>query len=172
MPQIPEEKRAAILADIRTGLKSAGQIARDHGVGKTTVSKMARQAGIDDAFDRTKTAKATYAHAIDARAAREKLKLDLLEDAQRLRDRAWSKYEMVVDNRNTGPQQVTLDLPPLQDVRAAYTALSIAVEKSVRLEQYDSTDNSSDAKSMLGALAEGIRQYAQSPPPDQESAQD
>lgn len=157
-------KRAAILDDIRAGLKSNRQIAKDHSVTPSTVTSIAQAEGITDAFDRTQTEKATQAHAIDCRARREMLKAALLEDAEKLRDRAWSEYEVVVDNRQLGPQTMRLDLPPLQDVRAAYAAIGIAIDKSVRLEQYDSTDSDVDAKSMIGDLAEGIRKWAHANP--------
>jgi transposase-like protein len=166
VPPIDPERRAAVLRDIKAGGKSLNQIAKDNAVAKSTVSVIAKDAGLTDAFDRTRTEAATRAHAIDCRARREALKAALLDDAERLRDRAWSAYEVVVESRATGPSRLTLDLPPLQDVRAAYAAIGIAIDKSVRLEQYDSTDSDVDAKSMLGALAEGIRQYANTSGPE------
>lgn len=161
---LPSEKRDAVLAAIRVGGKSLNQIAKDCGVAKATVSKIAKESGLTDAFDRTRTEAATRAHAIDARARREQLKLDLLGDAKRLRERAWDEYEVIVDSRTDGPTTMKLDLPPLQDVRAAYAAIGIAIDKSMRLDQYDSTDSDVDAKSMIGELAEGIRKWAHSNP--------
>ena len=54
-----------------------------------------------------------------------------------------------------GAEIVTLDLPPLPDARAAYTALGISVDKSIRLEQHDSEDGGMSAvdawlRGMLG----------------------
>lgn len=161
---LPPEKRAEVLADIRAGDKSLNQIAKDRGVAKATVSTIAKDEGLSDAFDRTRTEAATQAHAADCRARREKLKAELLDDAERLRERAWSSYEVVVDSRTDGPQTLYLDLPPLQDVRAAYAAIGIAIDKSVRLEQYDTNDSAVDAKSMLGALADGISAWVQANP--------
>lgn len=161
---LPQGKRDEVVAAIRAGGKSLNQIAKDCGVAKATVSKIAKEAGLSDAFDRSQTEAATQAHAADARSRREKLKLDLLSDAERLRARAWDEYEVIVDSRTDGPQTMTLDLPPLQDVRAAYAAIGIAIDKSVRLDQYDSTDSDIDAKSMIGDLAEGIRKWAQDNP--------
>lgn len=155
-PPIPAEKRDAVLADIRAGGLSLNQIAKNRGVSKATVSKIAKDAGINDAFDRTRTEAATQAHAIDSRARREKLKEQLIADAERLRARAWEEYEVVVDNRQLGPQTMTLDLPPAQDVRAFYAAVGLAIDKHCRLEQYDATDSAVDAKSFLGDLAEAL----------------
>jgi transposase-like protein len=159
---LPPEKRAAVLADIKAGGKSCHQIAKDHSVAKGTVSRIAKTEGLHDAWDRTQTEAATRARVIDSKARREALKDQLIEDAERIRARAWEPYEVVVDNRQLGPQTMTLDLPPAQDVRAFYAAVGIAIDKHCRLEQYDAAGNDVDAKSMLGALAEGIRQYAQS----------
>ena len=173
MATMPPKKRAAIIKAVKTGGKTARQIAKEHDVAHSTVSRVASQEGITDAFDRSQTEKATAAKAVDCRARREQLKADLLEDAQRLRTRAWSPYEALIDNRSTGTQQVTLDLPPLPDQRAAYSAISICIDKSVKLEQYDTADSSgNDAKGMLGALAEGIRLYAQASPPFDEASDD
>ena len=167
MPKpLPEDKRAAILADIQTGTKSRNQIARDHGVSTYSVTSIAKDAGLEDAFNREHTEKATRARAVDVKAMREQLKLDLLEDAQRLRRRAWSPYQVVVSTPQ-GADIVTIDEPPLAEARAAYTAIGIAIDKSLVLERHDSTGGDSGAASMLDALAEGIRRFAQSdePPP-------
>lgn len=153
---LPPGKKDAILADVRAGGKSARQIAKDHGVGVSTVSGLAKKAGLTNAFDRSKTEAATHAHAIDCRARREALKQQLIEDAEKLRARAWENYEVVVDNRQLGPQTMTLDLPPAQDVRAFYAAVGLAIDKHCRLEQYDATDSAADAKSFLGDLAEAL----------------
>lgn len=153
---MPPELRAAIIADIKAGGQTARQIAKKHGVGHSTVSTIASKAGIVDAFDRTQTEKATAAKAADCRARREALKEALIEDAEKLRRRAWEPYEVVIDNRQTGSQIMTLDLPPAQDVRAFYAAVGLAIDKHCRLEQYDTTDSASDAKSLLGSLSEAL----------------
>ena len=141
MPKpIPAEQRAAILDDIRAGRKSRNQIARDHGVAASTVTRVAQDANVENAFDRSETEKATRARAVDVKALREQLKQDLLEDAQRFRQRAWSPYQVVVSTPQ-GADIVTIDEPPLTEARAAYTAIGIAIDKSLRLEQHD-TDNS------------------------------
>lgn len=162
MPKaLSDDKRAAILVDIQAGEKSAGRIARDHGVAVSTVTRLAKGAGVDGAFERSQTEKATRAKVIDCRAAREQLKRDLLEDAQRLRARAWAPYQVVVSTPQ-GADVVTLDEPPLAEVRSAYTALGIAIDKSLVLEKHDQVETTSDATSMLDALADGIRAYSSS----------
>jgi transposase-like protein len=67
-PRIPDHKRAAILADIRARQKPLRQIARDHAVASSTVHNIARQNGVKDAFDRSRTKKATEAKRVDHQA--------------------------------------------------------------------------------------------------------
>lgn len=168
---LPPKKRDEILADIQAGEKGRNEIARDHGVSTSTVTGIAKDAGITDAFDRTATEKATRAREVDCKALREQLKLDMLLDAQRLRQRAWAPYQVVVSTPQ-GAEVVTLTEPPLNEVRAAYTAVGIAIDKSLVLERHDSGSGTDGAKSMLDALAEGIRRFASSDePPAEESGE-
>lgn len=67
-PRIPDDKRALILTDIRTGEKPLRQIARERGVAPSTVNKIAKDNGITDAFERAKTKKATAARMVDHKA--------------------------------------------------------------------------------------------------------
>lgn len=155
MPKrLPDAKRAAIAKDIKAGGKR-NEIARKHSVSASTVTGIAREASLGSAFDRSMTVTATRAREADCKAMRVQLKADLLADAQRLRRRAWSKYKIAVPGPE-GAEIVTLDLPPLPDVRAAYAAIGTCTDKSLRLEQHDSDGNADHAKSMLGRLFTGL----------------
>lgn len=152
---IPEDKRADILDDIRNGGTTRG-IAQRHGVSDFTVRQVAKENGLSDAFSRENTEKATRARTADLAARRAELKASLLDDAEALRQRAWSEYTYY-ERGATGPEQVTLGLPPLAEVRQAYTALGIAVDKSVALDKHDGDSGADDARSMLGSLASGLQ---------------
>lgn len=78
-PRISDDKRAAILADVEAGEKSAGRIAKDHGVSVSTVSRLAAKAGAGDGWQRSKTKKATEAATADAEAKRTALSLAWLD---------------------------------------------------------------------------------------------
>ena len=65
--RLPEAKRQKILADVRTG-KARNAIARDHKVSPSSVTKLAGEAGMKDAFDRSHTKKATEAKQVDHQA--------------------------------------------------------------------------------------------------------
>ncbi|MFF0378771.1 hypothetical protein [Actinoplanes missouriensis] len=158
-PRIPDDKRAAILADIKAGTKSRAQIGRDHGVSAPTVGKLANEAGIKDAFSRTQTENATRAVVADNRSRRAQIASDLLDDVARFRERAWSKYTYY-ERGSDGPELVTLDLPPLKEAKEAYVAIGISLQRHAELEKLDADRGDEGARSMLGDLAEAIGQAA------------
>lgn len=67
-PPLDPDKRAAILQAIRAGGRSRGAIARDHDVSPSTVTNIAKAAGLNTAFDRAQTKKATEAAQVDHKA--------------------------------------------------------------------------------------------------------
>jgi len=156
MPKpLSPRKRNAVLADIKAGQKARNQIARDHGISVGSVTNIAKAAGLTNAFDRSATENATRAHEADCKALRAQLKVDLLHDAQRVRTRIWGKHQVVVATAE-GAEIVTLDEAPLSEMRAGFTALGIAVDKSIRLEQHDSDDSAAEAKNLLGSLSDAL----------------
>lgn len=154
-PRLPNAKRKRIAADIGSGM-SRNAIARKYHVAASTVGRIAAEEDITEPFDRTNTLKGARAKAIDNKAKRAQLASDLLDDAQKLRGRAWQPYQMPVGG-GEGVEIITLDLPPLPDVRAAYTAIGIASDKSIAIEKHDTSGDGADhAKSMLGRLFTGL----------------
>ena len=134
MPKaLPDGKRKAILADLEAG-KARNQIAREHEVGAGTVTRLAQANGI--ALDRAKTEIATRAQMADVRSRRAQIAAELLEDIPRLRRRAWSPYQHVVTGPE-GSEVITLPLPPLGEVRNAYAAIGIAMDKHLACERLD-----------------------------------
>lgn len=166
-PRIPDDKRAAILADIKAGGKSRAQIAREHSVNPQTVGNIAKDAGAADAFSRLQTEKATRAAASDNRSRRAKLASDLLDDAELFRQRAWSKYEYY-ERGAEGPELVALEKPPLKEAKEAYVAIGIALDKHAMLEKHDS-GVSDAASSLLDAVASSLQAAFDTTPvqPDQ-----
>ena len=167
MPKrLPDAKRAAILADIKAGGGKRNEIARKHGVSPSLVGKIATAEGITDAWDRTHALKGARAKAIDNKSKRAQLASDLLDDAQHYRKRARSAYKVVVSTPE-GADVVTLDEPPLPDVRSALTAIGICVDKSIAVEKHDTTDDGSQhARSMLGQLFTGLAQAVNGDAPE------
>jgi hypothetical protein len=155
-PPIPDNIRTAILADVRAHRGSCRSIGRTHGVSDATVRKLAKDAGLVDAFSRAQTENATRARVADIKAQRAQLAVDLLSDVHRLRHRAWSPYVMPVSGPE-GVELVELKLPPLGEVRNAYTSIGIAVDKHLALIRVDADAGTEEARSMIGALAAGLQ---------------
>lgn len=162
MPRIPDNKRAAILADIRTGSKSRNQIASDHDVSVGSVTNIAKAADLTDAFDRSGLEKATHAAVADNRSRRAQIASDLLDDVVRLRERAWSQYTYY-ERGQMGPELVSLDQPPLKEAKEAYVAIGICLQRHAELEKLDAGRGDEGARSMLGDLAEALEQVARGP---------
>jgi hypothetical protein len=120
-----------------------------------TVSEIAAQLGLS--FDRGPTRVATEARKVDAKAKRAALALDLLDDAARLRQQLWQPADYV-DHGGKEYFRVdwTLKEPTFADKLKLMQAAGIAVDRSVRLDQYDADPGVDAAKSMLGALAAGL----------------
>lgn len=145
--QISDEKRRAIIADLDNNM-TLGEIAKKQNVAKATVWKYADEIG--HTFDRSATKIATAALVFDAKAARAQLVVDLYRDAQRFRDRAWSRYEQVLMGRE-GAETISLEYPPLREQQAGYTALAICLDKAAMLERADDS-TSATARTMVGDL--------------------
>jgi hypothetical protein len=152
---ISARKRTAILKAIKAGGSSRAQIARDHKVSGSTVSKIAKEAGIEAPFDRAHTKTATQARVTDMAARRAKLAELLLQDAYALRERAWETYP-VVNMTPDGPEITYLPLPPARDTQALYTALGITVDKHVMIVKHDADPGTDSAKSMLADLGRAL----------------
>lgn len=165
MPKpLSQDLRNAITADIKAG-KKRNQIARDHHVSGSTVTKIATQ--LTDAegqpvgdFDRSQTEKATRAKRFDSAAARAQLVEDLYGDAQRFRARGWAPYTQIVSGP-AGAELVTTKMPPLRDQQSAYTSLGICVDKAAKLEAADASDGSASAKSLLGQIGQALNLAAE-----------
>lgn len=133
-PRTKPEIEQAIIADIKSDKYSTREIAKRHDVSISTVSKIGKQ--VPNAFERASTKKALTARNVDMKAQRAQLAQDLLDDAQRLRDRAWGQYTYY-ERGVQGPCLVTLDQPPLGEVRNAYTSIGIVLDKHDKIMQGD-----------------------------------
>lgn len=156
-PRIPEEKRAEILADIeRRDGRSTRQIGAAHGVSDRLVRKIAEENGITDAWSREHTENATRARLADLAERRSILAAGLLDDAEALRERAWNEYEQAIST-GEGLAYATFDLPPLDQVRNAYTSLGIATDKHLALVKHDADPGTERTRSLLAGLGDAFQ---------------
>jgi hypothetical protein len=134
---------------------SRNAIGRQLGRSGKTVSEIAGKLGLT--FDRTQTKVATEARKDDARARRAALALDLLDDAARLRRRLWEPASYV-DHGGKEFTRVdwTMPEPTFGDKTKIMQAVGIAVDRSVKLDEYDSGASLGQVVSLLDRLADGL----------------
>lgn len=155
-PRISDEKRAAIVTGLAEG-KTRNQIARDHTVSPSTVSKVAQEEQHE--FDRTQVIHATRAKQADNRARRAQLSSDLLGDAEKLRKQLWEPTTIgAFGGRDGDWHTAEVEEPPFADKRAILSSVQTAVRASTDLEKVDTAGSTDGAVSMLGKLAVSLKQ--------------
>lgn len=113
-------------------------IAREIGRSGSTVSKIA--AGLGLTFDRAETtAVATAARATDLAARRVQLAERLHDDAERLREQLWAPcITGAFGGKDNVWSQKSLPQPLFGDQRQILSAVGIAVDRSLKLDDHDS----------------------------------
>jgi hypothetical protein len=154
-PVSPDER--ARVAELHAKGWARNAIARDLDRSLSVVTGIARAQNLS--FDREQTKAATAAKVADVKALRAQLSLDLLADAQRLRERAWSEYSYY-EKTPTKPIRVTLDLPPLSEARNAFVSIAVCVDKHAVLTNLDTDNGSAEAVGVLGRFMDGLNAAA------------
>lgn len=134
---------------------SCEQIAAGLGRAKGTISRQCKRLGLS--FDRSQTKAATEAKVADAKSRRADAVKVLMDDFHRIRERAWSAYEVPMSS-GTGVEVVYLDKPPAQDLRAFYAAMSICIKDQVAIERHDADEGGLSAVDawLRGMLGEAV----------------
>ena len=134
---------------------SRNAIAEELGRSGRTISRIAAELKLT--FDRARTRKATEAKKDDARARRAALALALLDDAERLRQQLWRPAHYV-DHGGKEYERVdwTLEEPTFSDKRNIMQSVGVAIDKAVRLDEYDSGAGLGQVVSLLDRLADGL----------------
>ena len=150
-PPLDPAKRAAILADIQAGNASCRGIARAHDVSRTTVSQIAKDAGLNEAFGRQQTKKATEAAQADNKARRAVEATESLTAAAHLRKKIFTARGG-------------------RDAQGWATAYGIMADKHMAFERHDADTGAAGARSVLGRLGEALQLAAEQidgTPPDE-----
>lgn len=131
-------------------------IAKQLGVSPNTISLWAKREGLS--FDRSKTATATAARAVDLKDRRQKLIERLYARAEANLDRIEQPYKWRVVT-GTGHSVVTDTAPPAADELRHSQAIANYLKTAAQLGAVDGGRGTDDAKSMLAELgrALGIR---------------
>lgn len=134
--------------------ESLHSIAKSMGRGKATVSKKATALGLT--WERTRAAAAAQAHATDAKARRAALQVALLGDAEKLRSQLWEQATVFnFGGKDNTYEERTLDKPPFADQLKIMQATGIAVDRSLKLADYD-TGGAEHVRSLLAGMAEQL----------------
>jgi hypothetical protein len=136
-------------------------VARKHGRGAATVTRIANERGVQ--LDRSATESATTARVADCRAARAALAQRFLAEADLILDQLHRptverKALVVSDGVRTGSHVEVVDIdrpePTFAEQVRIMTAAAIAVDKSIATERHDTdgTDGVSDLQAFLRHL--------------------
>lgn len=157
---LTDEQRAAITADLEGDTKSRNEIAREHGVSPSTVSKIAREK--NKTFDRAKTEKATRARVSDMAALRAQVAEKYLRKADELLDQMDEPHLVFSfgGKENTYNEQL-LERPPTGDLRNLMTASAVALDKHLKIISADTESGSAGAASMLSGIADALQVAAE-----------
>jgi hypothetical protein len=130
-------------------------VAAEMGRSKATISRKAQALGLG--WDRGQTKAAAQAKKLDAEARRARLKLDLLEDAARLRKQLWEPVTVFnFGGKDNTFNEHQLAQPPHVDQLKLVQATSAAINAYGRLEQLDVAADTDDAKSLLAQLGRAL----------------
>jgi transposase-like protein len=160
---LADDIRAAILADIRAGKLSRNAIARKHGVGAATVTRLAQEAAGPTPFDRSKTVQATRAREADTAEARAALaarrtafavRLQGVAEAEADRLHAPTLYWDWGGKDHTYAQKVQPE-PTAGDRRAILGSIAVALDKSLKLVP-PTEDGAAESRSAISDLLAGL----------------
>ena len=158
MPKaLPEAKRRAILTDIKAA-KPRNQTARDHGVSPSTVTKIAQAEGLENAFDRSQTKKATAAAVADSKAERARTSRRFLDKANALLDQMDQPHTAYAfGGRDNNYNEHEFSKPPVDALRTLITAAAIAFDKHIAQDRHDAEkdDGLASVDEWLAAMTEG-----------------
>jgi hypothetical protein len=132
-----DDNDRARVAELHGQGLSCSAIAREIGRARSTVSKIAAEAGLP--FDRAQTRSATRAKVADAKARRADLAALAIDDAHAMRRRA-------------------LDSDAGRDARDFAHAYGIFIDRHIALTNLDADTGIDDGKAMLTDLAEALGQ--------------
>lgn len=151
-PGRPDPKRAQ-LRKLHAQDLSVRAIAEELGVSRSTVSRWAKEEGLE--FNRAQTARAVAAHTIDLAAGRTRLAEKMLHRAEQLLDSLDDPYLVYsFGGRDNVYTEHTLDKPPVEVIRNAVTTAGITFDKLTRIVERD--PDVTGAESAVRALQAGL----------------
>ncbi|THV26000.1 helix-turn-helix domain-containing protein [Glycomyces paridis] len=156
--RIPPEEREAIAEAIRSG-RPRNEIAREYKRSAGTISNIAAEFGLTDAFDRSATENATKAKQADNRSMRAELSRRLLVKAGELLDQVDDPH--IVFNfggKDNTFEQRTLPRPPTGDIRNLIVSAATAIDKHIVIDRHDSGAGLDETVGLLDRIMTGLKE--------------
>ncbi|MFF5228439.1 helix-turn-helix domain-containing protein [Dactylosporangium sp. NPDC000521] len=152
---VTDEDRERVVELHAQGL-SRNEIARQIGRSGKTVSNIAQKAGLT--FERgPEVAAATEARKVDAKARRAALALALLDDVDRFRAQLFAPViAFNFGGKDNTYEEREIPEPTPRDKRDLMNAIGIAIDRSVKLDEYDSGASLGQVVSLLETLGRGL----------------
>lgn len=139
--------------------RSLNSIAKEMGRSLSTVSEHGMQLGLD--WDRSRVIEMNIARMADAAAIRTALELDLLRDAERLRQQLFSPAVAYnFGGKDNTYEEHRLPQPSAADQLKIMQATTIAVAHSLKISEHDVNAGTDAAIGMLDKVAIGIQMAA------------
>ena len=149
-PPLTDDERQQI-RDLHAAGKSCSAIARQLGRSPSTISIAAARMGLG--WDRAQTKNATEARMADAAARRAQLANLLLDDALKMRAQLWEPcIAFNFGGRDNTYNEHELKKPDFAAQEKILRSVGVAVDKSLRLVDYDTGDDAAKIGSLLGGL--------------------
>ncbi|GAA0638141.1 hypothetical protein GCM10010174_69980 [Kutzneria viridogrisea] len=134
-PPLTEQDRQRVRELHAQGL-TRNEIGRAIGRSASTVSKLAKELGLT--FDRSKTRAATEAKVADAKSRRAALALNLLGDAERIREQLWQPCRVYsFGGRDNVYSEEWHERPDFAAQLKILQATGVALDKVMRIEAHD-----------------------------------
>lgn len=135
--------------------KSRNDIARELELSAGSVTAIAKAIGVS--FDRTATAQAVHARAIDCRARRVQLSERLLNEAENFLDQLHKPFlAFAFGGRDNTYNSHELPGPPTGDARNLMQAASTAIGRHLDLVKHDADGGAEAERSLLTKLGEAL----------------
>lgn len=148
-------ERDQLLRDLAATGTSVRAMAAKIGCSKSVIDRRLKHLGIT--LDRSMTAAATEANALDAKARRARLQRDLLEDAEKLREQLWQPALVFnFGGKDNTYEQRELDKPTFTDQLKIVQAVGVAVDRSLKLDLHDSGAGAEKVVGLLQATAAAL----------------
>lgn len=143
------------LRELAAAGTSVRAMAEEVGTSKSAVDRRLKHLGVT--IDRSATAAASQANALDAKARRARLALVLLEDAERMREQLWQPcVAFNFGGRDNTYNEHPLARPVFADQLKIMQTVGAAVDRALKLDLHDAAAGAAQVVGLLQATAASL----------------